>query len=120
MNARELATIHKISERTARRHIRRGTTPAGERRIGRDGKTYPAATSYRSPLHAPLAQARSHIRRALRAEEFYDGDLALVQHIATEAQALLDAWTRAIECHVTPGDRPPRIERNVTTKGTAQ
>jgi hypothetical protein len=36
-----MASEFGISERTARRHIARGTMPAETRQIGRHGKTYP-------------------------------------------------------------------------------
>jgi len=69
MNVKEMAAQFGVSERTARRHVARGTTPDARRTIGADGKTYPGShESYRprgrrcgrqwSPLTSAIATAR--------------------------------------------------------------
>lgn len=109
---RRVAASREVSERTARRYLKRGTMPpnAKERCIGQDGKRYPAVRrGYFSALHRPLAIARSNIRRAARAESFYEGDLALLRDLVMEARRLLLAWE-----DVTRGDK-----RSLTQKGKA-
>ena len=106
MNAKEMAATFGVSERTARRHIARGTTPDARRTVGRDGKTYAGShASYhhgrRSRPYAPLSRdlemARNAVRRLARATTFSPDDLAEVRTIATEATSLLQEWTIAVE-----------------------
>ena len=100
---RSVAQEYKVSERTARRYLKRGELPSlpnkpgchiGEttRRIGRDGKQYPVRQILRSPLHKHLSIARNNVRRAGRAEEFYDDDVIILRQIVTEAQNVLQRW----------------------------
>jgi len=63
-----MAAEYKISLRTAYRHLARGTVPSADRRIGMDGKTYPAPPlrlGYnRTPLERELALTRQALNRA--------------------------------------------------------
>jgi len=105
MNAREMAGTFGVSERTARRHIARGTTPDARRSVGRDGKTYPG--SYHPPgsrdgrphtaLSRDLGMARHAVRRLARATAFSPDDLAELRTIASEAGELLQEWTVSVE-----------------------
>ena len=107
MNAKEMAATFGVSERTARRHIARGTTPDARRTIGRDGKTYAGSRdSYRhgsrsgrpyTPLSRDLEMARNAVRRLARAPAFSPDDLPELRTIATEAAALWGKWTTALE-----------------------
>jgi hypothetical protein len=118
MNAKEMAATFGVSERTARRHIARGTTPDARRKLGRDGKTYAASRdSYRSgscsacpysALSRDLKMARNAVRRLARATAFSPDDLAELRTIATEAAALWGEWTTAVEAkqHARPGAVP--------------
>lgn len=103
---RSVAQEYKVSERTARRYLKRGELPSlpnkpgckvGEttRRTGADGKQYPVQDrerSFRSPLHGLLSSARSNVRRAGRADELYDGDILVLRDIVAEAQDILQRW----------------------------
>ena len=100
---RSLAQEYKVSERTARRYLKRGQLPPlpnkpgckiweVTRRTGADGKQYPVRQSSRSPLHGLLSSARSNVRRAGRAEEFYDDDVIMLRQIVSEAQNILHRW----------------------------
>ena len=110
--ARALAEKHNISLRTAQRYLRLGIEPLppGCYRIGRDGKRYPAFSRrgcFTSPLHRPLAIARSHLRRVARADSFSEGDLAILRDMAGLACELLAQWqaaTRDIERQLSPLD----------------
>jgi hypothetical protein len=103
MNTKEMAETFGISERTARRHIARGTTPVARRTVGVDGKAYPGShNSYRhgrrpsrrwTPLMTDLGIARTAVRRLARVTKFTDEDLAELRIIATEAGELLRHWT---------------------------
>ena len=95
--ARAMAEKHGFSLRTAYRHLQRGVEPlpADCYRIGADDKRYPAfprAGRMESPLHTPLAIARSNLRRVARAERFYDADLDILRDIAALACDLLASW----------------------------
>jgi hypothetical protein len=118
MNAKEMAATFGVSERTARRHIARGTTPDPRRTVGRDGKTYAGSRdSYRrgprsgrpyTALSRDLEMARNAVRRLARATSFSPDDLADLQTIATEAAALWGEWTTAVEAkrHARPRAMP--------------
>ena len=70
---KEIAAKYSVSERTARRYLKRGQLPLPpeSRCLGMDGKQYPRDRPRNlSPLHKPLAIARANIRRAVRAGEF--------------------------------------------------
>jgi hypothetical protein len=109
MNTKEMAERFHVSERTARRHIARGTTPDIRRKVGADGKTYPGShASYRhgrqpsrqwTPLVTDLGMARNAVRRLARAPKFTDEDLAELRIIAGEAGELLRHWTIAVEAN---------------------
>ena len=62
----EFCQKFKVSLATGYRHAKRGTTPATERRIGCDGKRYPAGTGGRSigPVERELRLARQALNRA--------------------------------------------------------
>ena len=66
--AKAMAAAHQLSLRTAYRHLTWGTTPVVDRRIGRDGKTYPARPgglhSSRAPLERELALTWQALNRA--------------------------------------------------------
>lgn len=101
---RRVAKEAGLSERTARRYLKRGEFPDADRRTGGDGKTYPAHPRrpvYLSPLHRPLAMARSNIRRAARADTFADGDLDVLRDVVREGGRLLARWET-----VTRADNP--------------
>ena len=112
MTAKEMAATFGVSERTARRHIARGTTPDAQRTIGRDGKTYAGSRdSYRrgsrsgrpySPLSRDLGMARNALRRLARATAFSPDDLAEMRTIASAAGDLLREWTIAVEAAQHP------------------
>jgi hypothetical protein len=94
---RETARTYEVSERTARRYLAKGELPphGEERRQGMDGKWYPAhprRPTFLSPLHKPLSNARSNLRRVARADSFHDTDLNLLQEIAALACSLLVDW----------------------------
>lgn len=107
MTATEMAAAFAVSERTARRHIARGTTPDIRRTVGRDGKTYAGSHdsyphSFRSrrpysALSRDLEMARNAVRRLARATAFSPDDLAELRTIATEAGTLLQAWDISVE-----------------------
>ena len=98
--AEALATETGCSVETARRHLRRGTTPSEGRCIGKDGKTYPrGGNGFRSPLHQPLAIARSNIRRAARADTFTDGDMEVLKDILNDAVILNRQWEIMRDTH---------------------
>jgi hypothetical protein len=109
VSAKEMAEQFCVSERTARRHIARGTTPDARRTVGADGKTYPGSHgSYRhgrrpirqwTPLVTDLGIARTAVRRLARATKFTDEDQAELRTIAGEARDLLRRWTIAVEAH---------------------
>jgi hypothetical protein len=123
MNAKEMAATFGVRERTARRHIARGTTPDPRRRVGRDGKTYAGSRdSYRrgprsgrpyTALSRDLEMARNAVRRLARATAYSPDDLAELRTIATEAAALWGKWTTVVEAkpHARLGD----MTRIVTT-----
>ena len=109
---RRVAAACEVSERTARRYLKRGEMPPNpkQRCIGQDGKRYPVGRRcYLSPLRHLLAIARSNVRRAARAGSFYEGDLALLRDIVLEARRLLLEWE-----DVTRADK-----RQLTRKGNA-
>ena len=107
LNTKEMAEQFQVSERTARRHIARGTMPDDRRTIGTDGKTYlDSHNSYRhgrprgrqwTPLVTDLGIARTAVRRLARAPKFMDEDLAELRTIAGEAGELLRRWAVVLE-----------------------
>ena len=112
---REVAKTHKVCERTARRYLASGKLPPpGEtRRLGSDGKWYPAhprRPTFLSPLHKPLANARSNLRRVARADSFHDTDLNLLQEIAALACSLLVDWRAVTAGEDRPVSRPDPVQ----------
>jgi hypothetical protein len=109
MNAKQMAATFGVSERTARRHIARGTTPDARRKVGRDGKTYAGSRdsyphSFRharqhGPLSRDLEMACNAVRRLARATAFHTDDLVGLRTVATEAADLLAMWMIAVETH---------------------
>ena len=101
MNAKEMAATFGVSERTARRHIARGTTPDARRTVGRDGKTY--AGSHASYHHGRRSRPYTPLSREMQCAGWraqphsHLNDLAEVRTIATEATSLLQEWTIAVE-----------------------
>ncbi|HNW08768.1 MAG TPA: hypothetical protein PLL56_13795 [Verrucomicrobiota bacterium] len=65
----ELTLAVGVSLRTAQRHVKRGTLPAQERRMGADGKQHPLSNGarVRSKTERELALARQALARAARA-----------------------------------------------------
>jgi len=63
----ELSIAFGVSLRTAQRHIKQGTLPAKERRLGADGKRRPLghAGRVRSPSERELMRARRALTRAV-------------------------------------------------------
>ena len=104
---RRIADEYKVSERTARRYLKRGEIPArfSDRRIGSDGKTYPATNPQHgarsvTPMKRNLAlayQAIMRVDRKSQADGFYQEDLADLRRICDEAMAMLADWKRGIE-----------------------
>jgi hypothetical protein len=106
MTAQEMAEQFCVSERTARRHIARGTTPDIRRTLGRDGKLYPGSRESYAHCRRPEREysalhwderARNAVRRLARASAFTDGDWAEMRTITGGANALLRHWTIAVE-----------------------
>ena len=90
----ELTMAFGVSLRTAQRHIKRGTVPAKERRMGADGKHHPLSNIGRVPSKSEreLKLARQALARAAHAAAT-DGIqgherelLAQIQAMATEMQ----------------------------------
>jgi hypothetical protein len=91
----------KVSQATAYRHVARGTTPAKERKICRDGISRPVSImskkcgKQRSRVERDLLLARQALNRAERkAEE--DGvdpdETALLSRISALAVGMLNRW----------------------------
>jgi hypothetical protein len=107
MNTKEMADTFGVSERTARRHIARGSTPDPRRTLGRNGKTYAGSRDSNAhvfrpgrpvgPLSRDLIMARNAVRRLARATAFSPDDLAELRTIAKWAADLLAEWSLAVE-----------------------
>lgn len=99
--ARDMAKAHGLSIRTAYRHLARGTEPATNRRIGGDGKTYPATTSRRidrTKIGRELDLARQALRRAEKlagAEGFFPDDLVKLKEVKTIVASMAISWRSA-------------------------
>ena len=61
-----LATIHGVSTRTMRHHLAMGTMPERKRKMGRDGKSYPAGCGP-CPILTELRRASWALDQATRA-----------------------------------------------------
>jgi hypothetical protein len=108
LNPKEMAEQFCISERTARRHIARGTTPDIRRKLGATasstrarGRATRTAPDRCGGMGRSIGIWRWHaaVRRLARASRFTDGDLAEMRIIAGEASTLLRGWTTAVEAH---------------------
>jgi hypothetical protein len=94
-----MADEHKISLRTAYRHLARGTTPASDRRIGVDGKTYPAQLRKRRPGRTPLERELALTRQALNRadkkagqQDVDGGDVEALRRIVSTTNEILSRW----------------------------
>lgn len=94
-----MAAEHKLSLRTAYRHLARGSTPFIDRRIGMDGKTYPAHPRGLRPSQTPLERELALTWQALnRADKkacqdgFTDNELVLLRRIVATATEMLQRW----------------------------
>ena len=94
-----MATEHQLSLRTAYRHLARGTMPAVDRRIGMDGKTYPAHPRGLRPSQTPLEQELALTWQALnRADKkacrdgFIEDELVSLRRIVATATEMLQRW----------------------------
>lgn len=97
--AKAMATENKLSLRTAYRHLARGTMPAAVRRIGRDGKTYPAHPRglclSQTPLERELALTWQALNRADKKacqDGFADNELVSLRRIVANATEILQRW----------------------------
>jgi hypothetical protein len=106
MNAKEMVEQFCVSERTARRHIAKDTTPDPRRSLGRDGKTLSRVAGQLPPRHAaragvwvapPRSGDGTQHYPATGATSFTYADLPEMRTIATEAGELLRRWTIAVE-----------------------
>jgi len=101
MTIKGIAAKYSISERTARRYLKRCQLPLPpeSRCLGMDGKRYPRDRPRNlSPLHKPLAIARANIRRAASADKFLDGDLVILKEIVMEGARLVENWESVTRC----------------------
>ena len=97
--AKAMAAKHQLSLRTAYRHLARGTTPADDRRIGMDGKTYPARPRglrpERTSLERDLAltwQAMNRADKKACQDGFADNELVSLRRIVANATEILQRW----------------------------
>jgi len=96
--ARDIAEEHKISLRTAYRHLAHGTRPSSERLHGRDGKTYPAhprGVKDRSPVERALALAQRTLNRAnmnAHRDGICNADIVVLRCIVLSAQTIHNHW----------------------------
>jgi hypothetical protein len=97
--AKAMAAEHQLSLRTAYRHLARGTTPDDDRRIGMDGKTYPAYPRGLRPDRTPLERELALTWQALnRADKkacqngIADTDVESLRRIITTATEMLNRW----------------------------
>ncbi len=97
--AKAMAAEHKLSLRTAYRHLERGTTPSDDRRIGMDGKTYPAQPrglrSERTSLERELALIWQALKRADKdacQNGIADHEVVSLRRIISTATEMLNRW----------------------------
>ena len=97
--AKAMAAEHQLSLRTAYRHLARGTTPTADRRIGRDGKTYPARPHGLRPERTSLERELALTWQALnRADNnacqkgITDNDVVSLRRIVSTATEMLNRW----------------------------
>lgn len=108
MSAKQVAAQFGVSERTARRHIAKGTLPAADRRkASRYGKVFtvpaPGPSLRSSMCHGDdLLMARAALRRvAKRGDRFNDNDLATAKEILDELALLVGAWRSVVDDETT-------------------
>ena len=94
-----MAAEHQLSLRTAYRHLARGTTPSDDRRIGMDGKTYPARPQglrpERTSLERDLAltwQALNRADKAVCQNGIADNEVVTLRRIVAAATEMLNRW----------------------------
>jgi DNA-binding transcriptional ArsR family regulator len=97
----ELAKKFGVSRATVYRHLKRGMLPAAIRRIGRDGKTYPAGNDRRliGKVKKNLLLSVQALRRAdnFACEEGVSADEAtLLGKIYSEALEILARWREVV------------------------
>ncbi len=93
-----LSQKYKISVRAGYYHLKRGSTPASNRRRGRDGKTYPAGNSRKpSPVEKNLRLSWQALKRSEygAGEGFDEVELALLERIAEKAKQMVESWRAA-------------------------
>ena len=97
--AKAMAVEHQLSLRTAYRHLARGTTPANDRRIGMDGKTYPARPRGFRPERTSLDRELALTRQALNRADKHacqngitDNDVMSLCRIVSTATEMLNRW----------------------------
>ena len=92
----ELCQNQGVSFRTAHRHLKAGTTPATQRKIGRDGKSYPDRRSARrSRVQASLKAAQRALKRAIghaESDGWREADTVLLGEILDCSMAALAKW----------------------------
>jgi hypothetical protein len=94
-----MAAKHQLSLRTAYRHLARGTTPSDDRRIGMDGKTYPARPRglrpERTSLERELALTWQSLNRADKdacQNGVTDNEVVTLRRIVSTATEMLNRW----------------------------
>jgi hypothetical protein len=107
--AKAMAAEHQLSLRTAYRHLARGTTPHDDRRIGMDGKTYPAHPRGLRPDRTQLERDLTLTWQALnRADKnacqtgIAEKDVVSLRRIITTATEMLNRWEGVLPA--TSGD----------------
>jgi hypothetical protein len=107
----ELTIASGVSLRTAQRHIKRGTLPAKERRMGADGKQHPLSNGgrVRSKSERELMLARQALARAAHAAAGIQG---------RERELLEQIQVMAAEMQKGPRSQAPK-EPGVSTKSSA-
>lgn len=97
-----MAEENQLSLRTAYRHLARGTMPAADRRIGLDGKTYPAhprgLRPDRTALERELALTWQGLNRADKKAcqtGIYDPAIDALRRIVSAATEILRRWESA-------------------------
>lgn len=122
---RRVAGEYRVSERTARRYLKRGELPPAlnptkpdakwweyTRHRGRDGKWYPSSYKSSGRPRTPLKNDLTASLQALRRVEkkgpvcgFYPEDMADLKSIYREARELLTLWMEAEKGQVTTSNK---------------
>ena len=96
----EMAIEFGVSLRSAQRHIKQGTVPAAERKLGADGKHHPLrnAGRVRSKCERELMLARQALARAARAaaDGIHAGECELLEQIQVMAAEMRKGMTISI------------------------